>query len=159
MSRIGVSSDKSSILYHVAARGLARRELRHFAARLQEQVAGGRSFDCLITSDDEIRRLNKQFRKKNSATDVLSFPAAAGGVPHWNGGSMGELAISWDRARAQAAEYGHEPQDEIRVLMLHGVLHLTGMDHENDGGRMERREARWRKRLNLPAGLIERVRP
>ena len=65
----------------------------------------------------------------------------------------------FSRARAQARRYGHGVEDEIRVLMLHGVLHLVGMDHEADGGRMLRAEKRWRKRLGLPDGLIERVAP
>jgi probable rRNA maturation factor len=94
--------------------------------------------------------MNRKFRRKDYATDVLSFPA--------NGGdSLGELAISIDRAAAQAAEFGHSTEDEIRILMLHGILHLIGMDHETDSGRMARAEAAWRKRLGLPTGLIERV--
>jgi probable rRNA maturation factor len=58
----------------------------------------------------------------------------------------------------QAQEFGHSPEKEIQILMLHAVLHLLGMDHENDGGRMARAERRWRARLGLPDGLIERVR-
>jgi probable rRNA maturation factor len=139
------------VLFHVPARGLSRRALREFAKQLQQQVAGSRPFCCLITDDAELRRLNKQFRKKDYATDVLSFPPAD---PN---GSLGDLAISWDRARSQAAEHDHAVDDEIRILMLHGVLHLTGMDHEKDGGEMARAEIRWRKRFNLPTGLIERV--
>jgi probable rRNA maturation factor len=61
------------------------------------------------------------------------------------------------RARAQAREFGHSTEEEVRILMLHGVLHLAGMDHENDHGRMARAERRWRQALGLPAGLIERV--
>jgi probable rRNA maturation factor len=147
-----MSRTDSCVLYRVPARGLSRRGLRDFARQLQAEVAGGRAFCCLLTDDAELRRLNRQFRKKDYATDVLSFPVADG-----DGGAIGELAISWDRAKAQAAEYGHSAQDEVRILMLHGVLHLTGMDHEKDGGKMARSEVRWRKRLNLPAGLIERV--
>lgn len=103
---------------------------------------------CLITTDAELQRLNREFRAKDYATDVLSFPSAAQG---------GEIAISWDRAQAQAAEMGHSVDDELRILMLHGALHLMGMDHETDRGQMGRAEARWRKRLGLPVGLIERV--
>ena len=139
------------MLFHVPARGLSRRALREFAKQLQEQVTGSRPFCCLIADDTELRRLNKQFRKKDYATDVLSF------LPADPNGSLGDLAISWDRAKAQAAEHDHAVDDEIRILMLHGVLHLTGMDHEKDGGEMARVEIRWRKRLNLPTGLIERV--
>ena len=67
------------------------------------------------------------------------------------------MAISVARARAQARQFGHTTEDELRILMLHGVLHLLGMDHETDGGRMARAEKRWRRELGLPNGLIERV--
>ena len=67
------------------------------------------------------------------------------------------MAISLDRARAQAAEFGHEVEQELRILMVHGLLHLAGMDHHIDKGAMARAEVRWRKRLGLPAGLIERA--
>jgi probable rRNA maturation factor len=67
------------------------------------------------------------------------------------------MAISFDRAAAQAAELGHSVEDELRILMLHGLLHLAGMDHATDKGAMARAEIRWRKRLRLPSGLIERV--
>lgn len=145
-------SSQTSVLFHVPARGLGRRAVLQFAKQLQDEVAGGRAFCCLVTGDDELRRLNKQFRKLDYATDVLSFPSSDGDD------LIGELAISWDRAKAQATEYGHEAGDEIRILMLHGVLHLTGMDHEKDRGKMARAETRWRKKLGLPPGLIERVR-
>ena len=146
-----MSSGSTAVLYRVPARGIARTALREFARRLQEEVAKGRPFVCLITGDAELRRLNKQFRKKDEATDVLSFPSSD---PNHQ---LGELAISWDRAKSQAAEHGHTPGDELRILMLHGVLHLTGMDHEKDNGNMARAEIRWRKRLNLPISLIERA--
>src|SRR5271157_43750 len=103
----------SCVLFHVPARGLARRELHAFVKQLQQEVAGGREFCGVITDDAEMRRLNKQFRKQDYATDVLSFPAAGAHGP------IGELAISWDRAKAQAAEYGHAASDEVRILMLH----------------------------------------
>jgi probable rRNA maturation factor len=120
-------------------------------------VARGCAFDCLITNDAELRRLNREFLGKDAATDVLSFPA--GPVPNGRGseGRLGDLAISLPRARAQAAALGHNLELELRVLILHGVLHLAGMDHETDSGRMARAEKGWRIRLGLPAGLIERV--
>jgi probable rRNA maturation factor len=71
--------------------------------------------------------------------------------------SLGDIAISIDRARAQAREFGHAVDDEICILILHGVLHLMGMDHERDGGDMARAEAEWRRKLRLPSALIERV--
>jgi probable rRNA maturation factor len=125
--------------------------LRAFALRLRDDVANGRCFTCLISRDAELRRLNREFLSKDYPTDVLSFPAGA------RDGFLGEMAISADRAAAQAADNGHSIDDEIRILMLHGVLHLLGFDHEGDRGRMRRMETRWRKALGLPAGLIERV--
>jgi len=106
----------------------------------------------LLTSDPAIRRMNKQFRGKNKATDVLSFPAG-----DFAGNSAGDLAISVDTARKQAREQGHALGVEIKVLMLHGLLHLAGYDHETDNGKMARRERVLRGRLGLPQGLIERV--
>lgn len=144
---------QTSLLFHIATPRLARRSVRAFAKRLTTEVAGGRSFCCLITSDDELRRLNREFRKKDSATDVLAFPAADAN------GFLGEIAISFEHAREQASDYRLPIHQEIGILMLHGVLHLLGMDHETDHGRMARAEAKWRAELGLPAGLIERVRP
>ena len=99
--------------------------------------------------------LNAQFRGKNYATDVLSFPAlnAAGDQP------LGDIAISLQRARAQARELATPSKTKSASCMLHGVLHLLGMDHESDAGQMKRAETRWRKKLGLPTGLIERDAP
>lgn len=130
---------------------LDRKGFTAFAARLRDELAGGRSFCCRVTSDDELRSLNRDFRGKDETTDVLSFPGDGAGY-------LGDLAISADRAAAQAAEHGHEPGQEIRILMLHGVLHLLGYDHEVDGGKMRRVEKKWRQSLGLPSSLIERAR-
>jgi probable rRNA maturation factor len=142
-----MSPDDIPLLFHHPSRRVRRTELRDFFHDIARRVARGRRITCLITTDRELRRLNRVFRGKNYATDVLSFPMDGGG----------EIAISLDRAMEQAREYGHAVPDEVRILMLHGVLHLTGMDHETDSGEMARAEARWRKRLRLPSGLIERV--
>jgi probable rRNA maturation factor len=133
--------------------------LERFARLLRNEVASGRSFECLVTNDRELKRLNLGFRGKNAATDVLSFPADYT-LPAGEEAEpfLGSLAVSWQRAAAQAREYGHGLETELRVLMLHGVLHLLGMDHETDLGRMARAECRWRQRLRLPGGLIERAR-
>lgn len=141
---------QTSLLFQVATPGLGRRDARAFAKRLESEVARGRSFCCLITNDEELRRLNRQFRQKDYATDVLSFPALE------NDDGLGEIAISFDQARQQAAERRHRVGEEIAVLMLHGLLHLLGMDHETDRGQMARAERKWRSSLGLPAGLIER---
>ncbi len=126
-----------------------RNELAGFLASL-EQVTRGKAISCLIADDAELRRLNRRFRGKNKATDVLSFPAEG------DAAFAGDVAISADRARLQAAEHGHSFHDELRILMLHGALHLAGMDHECDQGQMRRAEGRWRRRFALPCGLIER---
>ena len=109
--------------------------------------------NVLITNNREMRSLNRRFRGKDTATDVLSFPAAPG-LP---GRLAGDLAISADIAGRNARQFGHPVADEIKILILHGVLHLAGYDHENDGGRMARKEARLRKALRLPTGLISRT--
>ena len=144
-------SEPTHVLFEVATPGVSRRALAGFAARLVSDVAGGRAFTCLLTTDRELRRLNREFRKQDHATDVLSFPSGAGND------SLGDIAISYSRAKRQAAEFGHSVQGEIEILMLHGVLHLLGMDHETDRGQMARIENRWRAALGLPCGLIARV--
>lgn len=145
-----MSADDIPLLFHTS-RKMRRTQLRRFLEEVVRRVARGRSIACLVTGDAEVRRLNRRFRGKNSTTDVLSFPFSE------KNGFAGDLAISVDRARRQAAEQGHSLEDELRILILHGALHLTGLDHENDAGRMARSEARWRRRLGLPPGLIERT--
>jgi probable rRNA maturation factor len=130
-------------------RSVRRRRLREFLKKAAHQVMPGRGVACLITDDRESRALNRRFLRKNFPTDVLSFPSS--------NGTAGEMAISLDRAAAQAAGFGHSVEEELRILMLHGLLHLAGMDHEIDNGHMARAEARWRKRLKLPPGLVERA--
>jgi probable rRNA maturation factor len=144
--------EQTTLLFHSAAPGLRRRQARAFAKRLETELTHGRPFTCLITNDLELRRLNRDFRKIDQATDVLSFWSKQ------NLGFLGDIAISFEHARHQAAEYGHPVSQEIEILMLHGVLHLLGMDHENDGGKMARVENKWRAALGLPRGLIARVR-
>jgi probable rRNA maturation factor len=126
------------------ARFLSKAQL---AVRLKGQVT------VLLTTDAAIRKLNRQFRGKNKATDVLSFPAEGVGAE----GIAGDVAISVTTAMGQAAEQGHSLATEIKVLILHGLLHLAGYDHEADDGKMARRERLLRGRLGLPQGLIERA--
>ncbi len=145
-----MSSSEPLLLFRRAPTPLKRARLHAFARRLRDQVAGGRNFCCLIADDRELCRLNSQFLGKKYATDVLSFPERE------PADFLGELAISRQRAAAQARQHGHSLEKEIQILMLHGLLHLLGMDHERDRGRMARAETQWRQRLGLPAGLIER---
>jgi len=129
-----------------------------------------------LVTDAHIRKLNSQYRRKNVPTDVLSFPAQSR-IPHpesriparasWtpDPGSrapdpiLGDIVIATGVARRQAREAGHSYQTELRVLALHGLLHLLGYDHDrkNDAGRMARIEARLRRKGGLRAGVIERA--
>lgn len=143
-----MSTEGSSTLFQRCPRSLDRKRVRAFHRSLVEQVTEGKPFTCLVTRDAELQRLNQQFLGHDYPTDVLSFP----------GEPCGEVAISYDRAVDQAAEFGHPVESEIEILMLHGVLHLNGLDHERDRGRMARIEKKWRTQLGLPNGLIERTR-
>jgi probable rRNA maturation factor len=134
----------TSVLFRHPSPRVRRAELRRFLKDLARELLPGQGVACLIAADEDLRALNRKFRGKNYATDVLSFPPE-------------DIAISFDRAAEQASELGHNVESELRILILHGLLHLAGMDHETDGGVMQRAEARWRKRLGLPAGLIERA--
>jgi probable rRNA maturation factor len=157
------SPEGSTVTFRRIPAGVRPLALRRFARRLQRELCSDRPFDCLITTDAELQRLNRDFRHKDYATDVLSFPVAhalaCGKVAHALAcASLGDIAISYPRARSQARACGHTPETELRILMLHGVLHLLGMDHETDSGHMARAEKRWRARFALPNGLIERTR-
>src|SRR5947209_7701974 len=108
------------VLFRRAPTGLDRRALQQFARTLRDKITKGRAFHCLISDARVLLRLNRQFLGSDYATDVLSFPL--------NGDELlGELAISSERAAEQARHFGHSRLDEIRILMLHGVLHLVGM--------------------------------
>ncbi len=142
----------SSPLALEAVSTLSRSGLSRFVNRACAAVALDGSVEVLLTSDGEMRRLNRTFRGKNKTTDVLSFPAAQEAE-----GIAGDLAISLDTAARQAEEQGHTLRDELRILLLHGLLHLAGEDHENDAGEMAARESELRAQLKLRSGLIERT--
>lgn len=118
----------------------------------------GVEFTICLVSDNEIAKMNEKFRKKTGATDVLSFPAIsrrkpvtlrAGKRAVKAGAELGDIAISPATAKRYAAKHGREFSDELRILILHGVLHLLGYDHEKDHGEMDQVERRFRKRLGL----------
>ena len=133
--------------------GLSRSGLSRFLRVAQAEVGLKGEVDVLLAGDRTLRRLNREYRGKDKATDVLSFPAAG----ELAGVHGGDLAISLDTAKRQAEEQGHSLRVEVRVLLLHGLLHLSGMDHETDLGEMAERESGLRARLRLPNGLIERA--
>lgn len=128
------------------------RTLMRFLRMAQAAVRLRGEVTVLLTTDASIRRLNRQFRGKNKATDVLSFPAAA-----MAGDEVGDVAISVQTALRQGTACGHSLSVELKVLILHGLLHLAGYDHETDEGQMAKRERALRAKLRLPPGLIERV--
>jgi probable rRNA maturation factor len=132
-------------------RSLGKRDLNRFLADAVEALGLAGEFSVLLTGDDRLRTLNRQYRGIDKATDVLSFPASPEAAP-----CGGDLAISLDVASEQAVNYGHTLQMEVKILILHGLLHLAGYDHERDQGQMRRRETRLRKQFALPAGLVER---
>ena len=125
--------------------------LRAFLTRLEREVAPGRAFAVCLVTDAAMRCYNRRFRGIDAPTDVLSFSDGSDG-------RAGDLLISAETARRQARRLGHSVETEIRILVLHGLLHLMGFDHEagRDAGRMARAERRWRERFGLSRGLIER---
>jgi probable rRNA maturation factor len=136
--------------------GLNAATLARFVLRARKAVRLRASVNVLVTSSAAVRMLNSQFRGKNKATDVLSFPHAS---PLRRGERQklaGDIAISADIARENSVRLGHPVAQEIKILALHGILHLAGLDHERDNGEMERKEATLRRVFRLPAALIER---
>ncbi len=132
---------------------LSKSALARFLNRARTLIGLPGAVEVLLTSDPEIKRLNRTFRRKNKPTDILSFPTP----PEISAQHAGDLAISLDTAARQAAEHGHSLRDELRILLLHGLLHLAGEDHETDSGEMAARESTLRTQLRLPNTLIARV--
>ena len=121
---------------------------------LLEQIAdflGAGDVELVFVSDDEMRKINREHRGINKATDVLSFP-----YEQVSGGLMGSVVISTDTASRVASELGHSIECEIALLFLHGVLHILGYDHEIDGGQMRQKEKEVIEHFSLPDSLIIR---
>ncbi len=142
-------------------RALRRRALAVFLREAAQAVRLTGDVSVLLTGDREIRRLNREFRHTDKATDVLSFPACRPSEPTGRGDGSGaelagDVAISVETAARQAKDAGHALFVELQILLLHGVLHLAGFDHETDHGEMARKEAALRRRFGLAQGLIER---
>ena len=132
------------------ARGLAAWLTSAAPARARGEVA------LALISDARMRALNRAYRGKDYATDVLSFPVADDPVPGVRPRFLGDVVIASGVAARQARAAGHSVKTELRILALHGLLHLLGYDHETDEGQMARTEARLRRKAGLREGLIER---
>jgi probable rRNA maturation factor len=135
------------VIFETEVEGVSAAEIQRFARRAQKLAKISGEVGVLISGNSRLRELNRRFRRKDKPTDVLSFPCPAGG----------DIAISADIARENAHRYGHGTAEELKVLVLHGMLHLAGYDHESDNGRMARTESRLRVQLRLPASLIDRT--
>src|SRR5947209_13087383 len=129
------------------------KELDRFLRSATRFVGLSGEVNVRITSDEEMRRLNREFRGKDKATDVLSFPVSDLGKANVSG----DIAISAQIARDHAEALGHTFESEIKILLLHGLLHLAGHDHEADRGEMAALEQKLRAKLKLPLGLIART--
>lgn len=128
---------------------IRERPLALFAGRARRAIGLEGELSIRITSSRQMRQLNRRFRRKDKPTDVLSFPSATPEL-------AGDVAISAEIAAANAAELGHSLDTELKILILHGLLHLAGYDHESDNGNMRAKEAKLRREFRLPVGLIER---
>lgn len=123
---------------------------REFGEKALQAISKGeKNATIVFVSDGAIKELNRRFRGKNYATDVLSFPSEAAPFEIENQSLVGDVVISVQRATAQAQEHGLSFSDEVRQLILHGLLHLCGHDHETDRGEMNRLELRLRKQLGI----------
>jgi probable rRNA maturation factor len=132
--------------------GLSERALSAFVRDACRAAGLKGAPTVLVTSSRRMRQLNAKFRGKDYATDVLSFPS-----PTFVEGFAGDIAVSADIAARNARALSHSVANEIEILVLHGVLHLAGYDHESDNGKMAGKEIRLRRKLGLPAALIERA--
>ncbi len=138
------------LIFRKRIAGINPAALERFARRAGRAAGVRGEVTVLVTGDAEVRRLNRRFRRKDEPTDVLSFPAIG---PH----GAGDIAISASTAARNARRLGHTTAEELKILLLHGMLHLSGHDHETDRGEMARKEGRLRRALGLPASLIERA--
>jgi probable rRNA maturation factor len=143
------------IILHKRIAGLDEAGLERFVSRARRVVGLRGVVNVLVTSSAQLRSLNRQFREQNKDTDVLSFPSASAG--HGRIQLAGEIAISAEIAAQNAVRLGHSAAEEVKILALHGMLHLAGFDHERDNGEMARKELHLRRTMKLPVGLIERV--
>ena len=141
------------IIFQKRVSDLTDLALTRFLARARQATGLKGQVNVLLTSSAEMKALNRRFRGNDKATDVLSFPAKSAFQKHF----AGEIAIAVEIAAQNAIALGHSPAQEVKILVLHGLLHLRGYDHECDNGQMAKREKQLRSKLHLPLGLIERT--
>jgi len=132
--------------------GQTEESLARFVKRAGRALGLRGAVNVLVTTNRELRSLNRRFLGKDRPTDVLSFPPIADLPVDF----AGDIAISGEMAARNARKLGHSVGEEVRILILHGALHLAGYDHEHDNGKMAQKEKRLRLSLGLPKGLIER---
>jgi probable rRNA maturation factor len=137
-------------------RPLSAGGLGAWLSRVAPEAARG-SVSIALLRDADVRRLNRHYRAIDRATDVLSFPRGQEPTPSPSGTYLGDIAIAMGVTRRQARSAGHAERTELRILALHGLLHLIGYDHETDAGAMGRVESRLRKKGGLPTTLIARA--
>ena len=131
-------------------RKISAKQWREFTAKALRAIGGNnRSATVVFASDDAVRKLNRRFRGRNLATDVLSFPTEAEPFEVDDRSHLGDVVISVERAAAQAKANGLSFSSEVEQLILHGLLHLCGYDHESDKGQMNRLELKLRKQLGI----------
>ena len=151
----GWAWEQNLVIFQKRVPDLTELALDRFVGRARRAARLKGGVNVLLTSSAEMKSLNRRFRGKDKPTDVLSFPAE----PVARKQFAGEIAISTEIATKNARALGHSPAEEVKILVLHGVLHLRGYDHECDNGQMARREKQLRAKLRLPPSLIERTSP
>jgi probable rRNA maturation factor len=147
------------VIFRKRVADLTSLALARFISRARRAAGLKGIVNVLITTSAEMKSLNRRFRGKEIPTDVLSFPAEPDSRTGAQKRFAGEIAISAEIATKNAQALGHSPAEEVKILALHGLLHLRGYDHhyDQDNGKMARREKQLRKKLHLPSGLIERT--
>jgi probable rRNA maturation factor len=154
-------TERELVILQKRVAALSAEALERFVLRARKEAGLNGMANVLVTGSAQVRRLNRQFRGKNKATDVLSFPASLLTVPRSKRAEAlaGEVVISAEIAVQNAVKLGHPAAQEVKILVLHGILHLAGLDHERDNGEMAARERLLRQKLRLPVALIERTSP
>jgi probable rRNA maturation factor len=137
---------------------LSQASLERFVLRARRAAGLRGTIDVLVASSAALHTLNRKFRGKDRATDVLSFPSPDALSTNNQGKAIhaGDIAISAEIAAQNATRLGHSAAEEVKLLVLHGILHLAGFDHERDNGQMALKEMKLRRELGLPVALLQR---